>query len=71
MIPDMLDWRHICGLGKVKEGHLCRVRLSIVLLKNSSWESLYEWQQTWLHDVMDILLGLIVPRINTRDDHVL
>ncbi|GFW77711.1 hypothetical protein TNCV_134021 [Trichonephila clavipes] len=36
---------------------LCRVRLSIVLMKNGFWEPLQEWQHMWLQDVMDIPLG--------------
>ncbi|GFX23767.1 hypothetical protein TNCV_3597091 [Trichonephila clavipes] len=37
--------------------HHCRVRPSIDLLKNGSWEPLHEWQHMWLQDVMDIPLG--------------
>ncbi|GFW04693.1 hypothetical protein TNCV_3897451 [Trichonephila clavipes] len=31
--------------------------MSIVLLKNGSWEPLHEWQHMWLQNVMDIPLG--------------
>ncbi|GFX14613.1 hypothetical protein TNCV_4016111 [Trichonephila clavipes] len=37
--------------------HPFRVRLSIVFLKNGSWESLHEWQHIWPQEVMDITLG--------------
>ncbi|GFT70563.1 hypothetical protein TNCV_1133221 [Trichonephila clavipes] len=66
MIPDMLDWRQIWGSGRPRKGsksaetvllHPCRMKLSIVLLKNGSWEPLHEWQHMWLQDVMDIPLG--------------
>ncbi|GFV34406.1 hypothetical protein TNCV_1776951 [Trichonephila clavipes] len=65
MIPDMLNWRQIWGPGRPRKGsnsvetvlsHTCRVKPSIVLLKNGSWESLHEWQHMWLQDVMDIPL---------------
>ncbi|GFT19787.1 hypothetical protein TNCV_4992511 [Trichonephila clavipes] len=35
----------------------CRMRPSLVLLKNGSWEPLQEWKHMWLQDVMDIPLG--------------
>ncbi|GFT34061.1 hypothetical protein TNCV_4385041 [Trichonephila clavipes] len=47
MIPDMHDWRQIWGSGRPRKGsngaetdlwHPCRVRRSIVLLKNGSWD---------------------------------
>ncbi|GFW62828.1 hypothetical protein TNCV_4451771 [Trichonephila clavipes] len=66
MIQDMLDWRQIWGSGRPRKGsnsvetvlgHLSRVRPSMVLLKNDSWEPLHEWQHMWLQDVMDIPLG--------------
>ncbi|GFV36708.1 hypothetical protein TNCV_1033841 [Trichonephila clavipes] len=72
MIPDMLDWRQIWGSRRPRKGSNsakkvlssqeelckpCRVRPSIVLLKNGSWEPLHEWQHMCLQDVMDITLG--------------
>ncbi|GFV39023.1 hypothetical protein TNCV_965891 [Trichonephila clavipes] len=66
MIPDMLDWRQIWGSDRPRKGsnsaeavllHPCCVRPSIVLLKNGSWELLHEWQNMWLQDIMDLLLG--------------
>ncbi|GFV25290.1 hypothetical protein TNCV_4642511 [Trichonephila clavipes] len=65
-IPDMLDWRQTWESGMPRKGsnsaeivllYPCRVRPSIVLLKNGSWELLHEWQHMWLNDVMDITLG--------------
>ncbi|GFU69731.1 hypothetical protein TNCV_1221191 [Trichonephila clavipes] len=66
MIQDMHDWRQIWGSSRPRKGsnsaetilwHPCRVRPSIVLLKNGSWEPLHELQHMWLQDVMDIPLG--------------
>ncbi|GFU83316.1 hypothetical protein TNCV_3739271 [Trichonephila clavipes] len=66
MTPGMLDWRQIWRSGRSRKGsnsagivlwHLCRVKLSIVLLENGSWDPLHEWQHMWLQDVMDIPLG--------------
>ncbi|GFX72963.1 hypothetical protein TNCV_2814031 [Trichonephila clavipes] len=59
MIPDMLDWRQVWGSGMLRKGSNdpCRVRPSIVLLKNGSWEPLHEWQHMWLQDVMHMPLG--------------
>ncbi|GFW86001.1 uncharacterized protein TNCV_1968091 [Trichonephila clavipes] len=73
MIPDIFDWRQIWGLGKPRKGsksaenvlwHPCRVRPSIVLFKNGSWEPLHEGQHMWLQYIM-------VTRINTKGDRVL
>ncbi|GFU69039.1 hypothetical protein TNCV_3785601 [Trichonephila clavipes] len=66
MIPDILNWRKVCGSirsrkgnnkAKTVLGHLCRMRPSIVVLKNGSWEPLHEWQHMGLQDAMDIPLG--------------
>ncbi|GFU47435.1 sodium-dependent dopamine transporter [Trichonephila clavipes] len=65
MIPDMLDWRQFWGSGRPRKGsnsvkiilrHPCRVRPSIVVLKNGSRAPLHEWQHMWLQDVMDMNL---------------
>ncbi|GFU50594.1 integrase catalytic domain-containing protein [Trichonephila clavipes] len=38
-------------------GQPCRVRQSIILLENGSWDPLPEWQHMWLQDGMYIKLG--------------
>ncbi|GFV43092.1 hypothetical protein TNCV_5027821 [Trichonephila clavipes] len=65
IISDMLDCREIWGSGRPRKGsncaktvlgHPCRLRPSIVLLKNGFWEPLHEWQHMWLQDIMGIPL---------------
>ncbi|GFX30395.1 uncharacterized protein TNCV_3460461 [Trichonephila clavipes] len=66
MIPDMLNWRQIWRSSMPRKGnkhaetvlrHPFRMKSSIVLLKNGSWEPLHEWQHMCLQGVMDIPLG--------------
>ncbi|GFV42530.1 hypothetical protein TNCV_2905391 [Trichonephila clavipes] len=62
MIPDTLDWRQICGSGRLRKDSssvetvthlLCKgMRSRTVLLKNGSLEPLHEWQHMWLQDVI-------------------
>ncbi|GFT50980.1 hypothetical protein TNCV_1174091 [Trichonephila clavipes] len=77
--PRYDDWRQIWGSGSPRMGsNIAEILLSCEaehgIVKNGSWEPLYEWQHMWLQDVMDIPLEChvcVVPRINTRGDSVL
>ncbi|GFW43138.1 uncharacterized protein TNCV_1475331 [Trichonephila clavipes] len=72
MIQDMLDWRQIWGSGRARKDsnsaetvlwHPCRVRLSIVLFKNGSWEP---WQPCGCRMSWTYRWAVTVLRINTR-----
>ncbi|GFV10976.1 hypothetical protein TNCV_4707381 [Trichonephila clavipes] len=66
IIPDILigdksrdraGQRRVGNSGRQSCDIPCRVRLSIVLFKNGSWEPLHERHYMWLQDVTDIPLG--------------